>query len=155
MGLFAYKSWFTEDTSIIQNASDRAAIDKEIEKRGGMDPSQFVVMNSDGLFLTAKKGAYLFNKENNSYDKLDSDVDRVEISWDGLILRNNKNDKTFYADPDTGNLNIKGNITIEGNNIEAEFSETKLRFGTYELVKATVNNSECLSFVYYEERGGH
>ena len=63
-------------------------------------------MNSDGLFLTDKEWAYIFDKNTNTYTTLAQDVDRVEISWEGLILRNNDNERTFYADPDTGNLNI-------------------------------------------------
>jgi len=92
-------------------------------------------MNSDGLFLTAKKGAYIIDDDNNAV-QIDNDVDRVEVSWKGFILRNYKGEKTFYADPDTGNLNISGNIRITGkneNNISAELTENRLRFGPFEL----------------------
>jgi len=149
-GLFAYKSWFTENLDVITDEDEREEIEDEISARDGLDPAQYVVMNSDGLFLTAKEGAYIFDKNTNTYTTLAQDVDRVEISWEGLILRNNDNERTFYADPDTGNLNILGNITVEGDNITAELNSDGLRFGNYRLVRTLVNNSECLSFVYEE-----
>lgn len=156
-GLFAYKSWLTEpqitaaDQTIDDEVKKQAEID--IQVNGGLDPAQYVVMNSDGLFLTAKKGAYIIDDDNNAV-QIDNDVDRVEVSWKGFILRNYKGEKTFYADPDTGNLNISGNIRITGkneNNISAELTENRLRFGPFELAQLNIENSETLSFVYYSE----
>lgn len=66
--------------------------------------NQYVVHNKDGLFLHAAKGSTVGNVVMNQ------DVNRVEISWDGLKLRNNNNETVFYADPDTGNLDITGAI---------------------------------------------
>ena len=154
-GLFAYKSWFSTDLDSIDDNEDKAAIKDEITRRDGLDPAQYVVMNSDGLFLHAKKGAYIFDSDTQKSTKVEYDIDRVEISWDGLILRNNQNQKTFYADPDTGNLNITGNLRIKTkDNTIAELTDSKLRFGDYELVKTEKNGSECLSFVYYFSEGG-
>ena len=153
-GLFAYKSWLTSnpDKNNQNNAAAIEARNNSLDKRNGLDPAQYVVMNSEGLFLTAKKGAFLIDDNNNAVE-IKQDVNRVEISWEGLVLRNNENKRTFFADPDTGNLNITGNINIEGENITAELSENKLRLGQYELVKTEINDSECLSFVYQFEAG--
>ena len=150
-GLFAYKSWFNEDISKLSE-EERETINDEIIRRDGLDDSQFLVLNSDGLFLTAKKGSYIFDRDTNNYNIVEKDVNRVEISWNGLILRDNNNKETFYADPDTGDLNIVGNISINGNNISAELTNSKLQFGAFQLVKTNTNNSECLSFIY--ELGG-
>lgn len=40
-------------------------------------------------------------------------IQRVSITWDGLTLRNYNNEKVFYADPDTGNLEIKGRLIAD------------------------------------------
>ena len=53
--------------------------------------SSYVVHNEDGLFLTQ------------------DNINKVEVSWSGLILRNNEGDKVFYAD-EQGNLTISGQI---------------------------------------------
>jgi len=45
------------------------------------------------------------------------DINRVEISWDGLKLRNWAGDEVFYADPDTGNLTLSGTVRANGGNI--------------------------------------
>ena len=61
--------------------------------------NEYVVHNADGLFLTNINAQ---GEKNN----------RVEISWDGLILRNKSGEQVFYADPETGNLIIAGGATI-------------------------------------------
>jgi len=38
------------------------------------------------------------------------EIKRVEISWNGLILRNWSGKDVFYADPDTGNLTLEGSV---------------------------------------------
>jgi hypothetical protein len=80
-------------------------------------------MNEDGLFLNAKKKALVVNENRDDFIKVGYDengheisnfpdiLSRVEISWDGLILRNWNNENVFYADPNTGDLNIKGRLT--------------------------------------------
>lgn len=50
-----------------------------------MDTGTYVVHNGDGLFFH------------------EDDIDKVEISWNGLKLRNNSGDDTFYLD-NNGNL---------------------------------------------------
>lgn len=60
--------------------------------------NEYVVHNSDGLFLTQ------------------SGTDRVEISWDGLILRDQDGNKVFYAD-ENGNLAITGTISAKEGDI--------------------------------------
>lgn len=66
---------------------------------GEANLNEYVVHNSDGLFLTNVNG--------------NSKINRVEISWQGLILRNKKGEQVFYADPNTGNLVIAGGAKIE------------------------------------------
>ena len=106
------------------------------------DENQYVLFNSQGLFLTAKPGAYylecgaddktginqtdpkvdlykLYYPYENIVNQISEDdiIKRVEISWDGLILRDWSNTKVFYADPDTGNLNLTGNIIAKGGSL--------------------------------------
>lgn len=134
-GLFAYKSWLSNENP---PSSDVLAA------TNGLDPAQYVVHNSDGLFLVAKAGAepeyqeisyrenpleininnktYIINNapifsERGVFDyttlthePLEQDVNRVEISWDGLKLRNWNNEITFYADPNTGDLILSGTL---------------------------------------------
>lgn len=65
---------------------------------GEADFNKYVVHNSEGLFLT------------------NENVNLVQVSWDGLILRNQNNKKIFYAD-DEGNLTLVGNITAAAGSI--------------------------------------
>jgi hypothetical protein len=48
---------------------------------------------------------------------LDNTVQRVEISWNGLILRDWGGNDVFYADPDTGNLTLKGRVEAASGSI--------------------------------------
>lgn len=100
-GLFAYKSWLNED-----NASNT-----DIAQYGGIDPAQYVVHNAEGLFLVAKTGAKMWNNVLESWTVLEKDINRVAITWDGLTLRNYNDEKVFFADADTGDLKITGDIT--------------------------------------------
>lgn len=150
-GLFAYKSWFEEDLSKFNNAEAIGDIQQIINKRDGIDSLQYLMINEDGLFLKAKKDAYILNYQTYQISQMEDDVDRVEISWNGLVLRNNEGNRTFYADPDTGDLNITGNIAIQGLNTSAEFTNTRLKFGVYELVAVNTNESQCLAFVCYPD----
>lgn len=72
------------------------------------DYSQYVVHNSDGLFFTDLNIPIVGGDKNSQ--------NRVEISWDGLILRNNEGQKVFYAD-NNGNLTISGIIKAESGDI--------------------------------------
>jgi len=80
----------------------------------GLDTKQYVRYNGEGLYLIAEPGSWHIKKNNNTaqvatYDK-DEAVKRVEVSWDGFILRNWENEKVFWADPDTGNLTLNGTL---------------------------------------------
>ena len=122
-GLFAYKSFSTnhakKDFAVKQDIAEE---DIAPEKT---DFKQYVVFNSEGLFLTAKQGA-LYNTQKTStsdneikyqYAITEKDINRVEISWDGLKLRNWAGEEVFYADPDTGNLTLSGTVKADGGNI--------------------------------------
>ena len=121
-GLFAYKSVF-EDSELMSAASDSTISDAlNTNATDGLDMKQYVVHNENGLFLVAEKDALVLDNSgvNPTLKNLTTDVKRVEVSWDGLVLRNWNNDKVFYADPDTGNLTVEGEIhasalTIESN----------------------------------------
>ena len=51
------------------------------------------------------------------YKYLEDTINRVEISWRGLILRNWDAEEVFYADPDTGNLTLSGRIETKSGHI--------------------------------------
>ena len=81
----------------------------------GLDTKQYVRYNGEGLYLIAEPGSWYIKKNNNVtqvsiYDKPEA-VKRVEVSWDGFILRNWENKKVFWADPDTGNLTMNGTLS--------------------------------------------
>ena len=109
-----------------------------LSAQNSLDGQQYVLFNQEGLSLIAKKGARVLNTEKTDYITVLNDVDinklkdgtdgvkkdidkwrklkklqqikRVEVSWDGFILRNWQNQRVFYAEPDTGNLVISGTI---------------------------------------------
>ena len=85
-----------DDLRFQLNADGLYAFKNSSISGGEADYSNYVVHNSEGLFLT--------NVKDNG-----KKINRVEISWDGLILRNNSGDTVFNADND-GNLTIVGNI---------------------------------------------
>ena len=115
-GLYAYKSFNSDNQELALTASIPS---------NKIDQKQYVKFNSEGLFLTSEKGAYYHAPVNTSadgsiiyaYDKLSQTINRVEVSWQGLKLRNWKNEEVFYADPDTGDLTLKGNIIAESGTI--------------------------------------
>lgn len=72
---------------------------KETDENNSVAESPYVVLNSEGLF------------------HVEDGVNRVEVSWDGFILRNNEGQEVFYADPDTGDLNITGTITADSGKV--------------------------------------
>ena len=135
-GLFAYKTNSqtisnqlnrTEDdqeTPVIKNRESLSTQLNDTINNAGYDSKQYVVHNSEGLFLRALSGAIVGINEQEvanengegthiegSLVTTNQDVDRVEISWDGFKLRNYAGQEVFYADPDTGDLNITGAIT--------------------------------------------
>lgn len=97
-GLYAYKS-----------APDG------IESENDVDPWQYIVYNSEGLFLKTKKGFSYINSDGET-DTTQEEVSNVEVSWDGFILRNFSGDKVFFAD-EKGNLTLKGTIAATGGTI--------------------------------------
>ena len=80
------------------------------DDNGKFNETQYVVHNSQGLFLTQKQGAQVGSRI------LTKDVDRVEISWDGIKIRNIEGEEVFYAD-DYGNLTLSGTIVAQSGNI--------------------------------------
>lgn len=116
-GLYAYKS-FSSDLAEISNLTMNMPTNK-------IDQKQYVKFNQDGLFLTSEAGAYyrapIATQVDGStvyaYDILPNTIDRVEISWKGLTLRNWKNEDVFFANPDTGNLTLEGNIIAKSGTI--------------------------------------
>ena len=138
-GMFAYKSK-------ISDAQNNSHPEQEgiLMPEDSADPKQYVVFNDNGLALIAKKGAkvllndktnyftvlndeYVFtSKKRSELANLDS-ITRVEVSWDGFILRNWENERVFYADPQTGNLTIKGHIEATTGTIGAwQFNQNRL-----------------------------
>lgn len=84
---------------------------------------QYVVHNKEGLFLHADAGAEISYFDENNIEQtetLDQAVDRVAITWDGLSLSNYAGERVFYADADSGNLNIKGKLTATSLTIESD-----------------------------------
>ena len=83
------------------------------------------------MSLIAKKGAMVLNSKRNTFKEVLSDEDcrntpsllsknlikRVEIGWNGLVLRNWLNEDVFYADADTGDLTLKGKIEATSGHI--------------------------------------
>ena len=128
-GLFAYKSLFSD--GVISDTS--AALNYIKNKTGSSDPtianididaSQYVTFNEDGLFLIAKKGTLVLNEKKNGFITVGensnsniTEVKRVEISWQGLKLRNWKADEVFYADPDSGDLTLDGRVFADSGRI--------------------------------------
>ena len=128
-GIFAYKSKITDVTISGQHPSGA-----DIPAAESTDGKQYVVFNDDGLALIAKKGAKVLNSAKTAYKTVldDEDVNsnptklrgiqeikRVQVSWDGFILRNWLNERVFEADPQTGNLHITGRIDATSGSIGA------------------------------------
>ena len=157
-GLYAYKGYDEDEYNqlISVTGNDQKEISSKVEESS---KKQYLLYNSEGLFLRTEAGAYVLKNEpmyldenktlpafemgtytdtsgkEHSYYILDpvtgekiqktkpvyslveSQVDRVEVSWEGFILRNWEGEKVFYADPDTGNLTLKGYVQASGGQI--------------------------------------
>lgn len=130
-GLFAYKSFFEDLNAIYDenfNSDDsnitREEIIERIQTGEDLDSLQYVKFNENGLFLIAKPGAYVLNEDKDNYIVVggnaenpvfteplnNNELERVSISWDGLTLRNYRNEKVFFANADTGDLTLAGTI---------------------------------------------
>lgn len=93
-----------ENIRFQMNADGLFAYDKE--ENGNANFNRYVVHNSEGLFLTEKT---IVEKEGV---ETTNQIDLVEVSWDGIIIRNKKNEPVFYAD-DNGDLVITGILTAK------------------------------------------
>lgn len=92
-------------------------------QNGEAKGNEYVVHNGEGLFLSGPE-TY---KDESGQDQL---INKVEISWDGLILRDNKNNKVFYADNE-------GNLTLEG-----EIKATKGTIGGWTIQKNELSSGD-------------
>lgn len=144
-GLFAYKS-ILNDTNLMtvmetyseqpEGTAERALYENFTEDcRDGLDQKQYVVHNEDGLFLVADAGSYYLSGD-NKVEQTQENVERVAISWNGLTLRNWKNEQVFYADANTGDLTMTGTVKATGLFIQKddEFEEFT---GSVEKVEGT------------------
>ena len=116
-GLFAYKSFPNEYISYLRTQQgDAFQLHPQL-----IDKKQYVVYNSEGLFLTSEAGSYVMQENTGGtgyiYKYLNNTVNRVEVSWRGLILRNWESEEVFYADPNTGNLTLNGRIVTQSGKI--------------------------------------
>lgn len=115
-GLYAYRSqWNSNDSTIAANQRD-----------DGLDLGQYVVHNSEGLFLTAEAGTIIGEDEYNNPISLQTDVNRVSITWDGLTLRKWDNTPTLWADAETGDLHIKGKLEAATGTFTGAITATSL-----------------------------
>lgn len=115
----------------IEKDAQNEIVSGTIAPENEIDYNQFVKFDENGLFLIAKQDAIIQRNTKNSnqqyFDELDQDVTRAEISWNGLKLRNWNNEEVFYADPDTGNLTLKGRIEADSGSIGGwEINEDQL-----------------------------
>ena len=152
-GLFAYKSLFSD--GVITNnlkgteyIKDKTGASNAEIANSDIDASQYVTFNENGLFLIAKRGALVLNQNKTDYIKVGendntiTEVRRVEISWNGLILRNWANQDVFFAESDTGNLRLKGHIESSSGTIGGWGLSPTALTGTYmQFVNDTANNS--------------
>lgn len=116
-GLFAYKSFPNEYLEYLRTQQGETFIPHPQL----IDKKQYVVYNSEGLFLTSEAGSYVMQENTGGtgyiYKYLNKTVNRVEVSWRGLILRNWESEEVFYADPNTGNLTLNGRIVTQSGKI--------------------------------------
>lgn len=148
-GLFAYKSIF-EDRDILTAAKMYSNVRTVLENNENkdIDKNQYVVHNENGLFLIAKKGAYILNTNKDDLIALNDDVARVEISWDGLKLRNWNNEEVFYADPDTGNLTLHGRVEATAFTLVDNSTGAQTTIDNY--INNTISDRENIQVFYSE-----
>ena len=97
-GLYAYK----------QNENVNVVNPENTQLNDLVDKTKYVVYNSEGLFLI---------DEQTQSDKYGlQSVKKVEVSWNGFILRNNDGTDVFSAD-DKGDLSLIGKITSTAGSI--------------------------------------
>lgn len=111
-GLYAFKS-FKDDDDLIraayqQGGSALAHINDNIYQ--DTDHLQYVVHNARGIFLHARRGDLVYDENSDTHiTELRTDIDRVELSWQGFIIRDWNANKIFWADT-KGNLHLDGII---------------------------------------------
>lgn len=133
-GLFAYKSYFS-DYDIGASGTALSTLNTTVaNSENAIDFSQYLVVNSEGLFLNAKKGAYVLKANKSEYKILTKDVTRVSINWQGFTIRNWDDDAVFFANADTGDLTVRGTIYATGLYISGSDTpiDTYLNNHTYE-----------------------
>ena len=142
-GMFAYKpDTLAGDTISVFNQETQAYENITVEKNNlSLDQKQYVLYNSEGIFLRSEKGAY-YPLPNDKFGQVESDkIDRVEISWNGLILRNWENRDVFFASPDTGDLTLRGRIEAESGEIGGwEINPNVLSGNKINLISNSSNN---------------
>lgn len=131
-GLYAYRSLLETPDEMDEN------------DQNDVNSNQFVVYNSDGLSLIRKKwnfekpigsaaedGIIYWQNLSEQNEIPREGIKQVEVSWNGLIMRNYQNQPIFYADSATGDLTITGNFSAHGGNIGGWHVDTgKLEAGT-------------------------
>lgn len=131
-GLYAYRSLLETPDEMDEN------------DQNDVNSNQFVVYNSDGLSLIRKKwnfekpigsaaedGVIYWQNLSEQNAIPQEGIKQVEVSWNGLIMRNYQNQPIFYADSATGDLTITGNFSAHGGNIGGWHVDTgKLEAGT-------------------------
>jgi len=122
--------------------------DGEVKTDDIVDYKQYVVHDASGLFLIAENGAqYKDNEFLNTaeideeekpttyagnvglHNHKDGSLERVAISWDGLTLRNWAGQRVFYANPDTGDLVLIGDITANNGTFNGTVNATNGNIG--------------------------
>ena len=128
-GLYAYRSineTLQEDDDKLSN--DEKASLRQLLTDTDINNLQYVVFNSDGLSLIHKRWNLGNPLPENQYSNLNgleqseineiltNGVKQVEVGWNGLIMRNNRNEKVFYADNE-GNLTLLSTIEASSGHI--------------------------------------
>lgn len=130
-GLFAFKSFLSD---YITNSGNTTYNTMMNNRQSDTDYGQYVVMDSEGLFLKANRGAYILNDTATDYILLSQDITRVELSWQGLKMRNWDNQITFFASASTGDLFLSG--TLNANKVyvqESDVDWNRAQRGNYSL----------------------
>lgn len=98
--------------------------------------------NSEGLFAYDSMNSDRYISYNSEGLKLnDGGVDKVEVSWDGFIIRD-QYQKLFWVD-DHGNLNIKGRIVSGGSIGDTPVDEINKDINTYTVELLSEKNFVC------------
>ena len=127
-GLYAYKD------NIVANAATLEA---------NVDKNNYVKLCEDGLFLHK----YVTTIDENQNEVVTINTNRVSISWDGLILKNDEGTNVFYADPDTGNLIITGTIYASAGSFTGEVEASTGHIGGWLINTNQLNSGTTNTYV--------